>query len=198
MEIYLIRHTTPAIERGVCYGFSDIDLAESFEEEAQQVALQLPHRSFRVISSPLQRCTKLARRLFKQAPLTDERWKELNFGDWELQHWNQIDKDALTRWMQHFVHQRVPGGESYLDLQTRCIAAFQEVLDQKQDTVIITHGGVIRTLLSHVNQLPLEQSFTTRVDYGAVVHLQAIGKNITIQSVVYSQTPPAPFSKGRS
>ena len=33
MEIYLIRHTTPKIEKGICYGQADLNVADSFEEE---------------------------------------------------------------------------------------------------------------------------------------------------------------------
>ena len=31
MELILIRHTTPAIEKGICYGQSDLNVADSFE-----------------------------------------------------------------------------------------------------------------------------------------------------------------------
>ena len=34
MAIFLIRHTTPLIEKGICYGQLNIDVTESFEAEA--------------------------------------------------------------------------------------------------------------------------------------------------------------------
>jgi len=33
MEIYLIRHTTPDVAKGICYGQTDLDVANTFEEE---------------------------------------------------------------------------------------------------------------------------------------------------------------------
>ena len=34
MKIYLIRHTQPDVEKGICYGSSDLDVAATFEAEA--------------------------------------------------------------------------------------------------------------------------------------------------------------------
>ena len=42
MEIYLIRHTTPLIEKGICYGQTDLDITESFEEEVSMIHPHLP------------------------------------------------------------------------------------------------------------------------------------------------------------
>ena len=33
MLIHLIRHTTPDIETGICYGQTDLDVSDSFEKE---------------------------------------------------------------------------------------------------------------------------------------------------------------------
>lgn len=39
MKIYLIRHTTPHIEKGICYGQTDLDVAETFNNEAEIIPL---------------------------------------------------------------------------------------------------------------------------------------------------------------
>ena len=64
MEIYLIRHTTPLVAKGVCYGQSDLDVTETFIPEADIIKAHLPSNIQQVYSSPLQRCTKLAAHLF--------------------------------------------------------------------------------------------------------------------------------------
>ena len=64
-EVYLIRHTTPLIKAGLCYGSSDIDVEDSFVEEAEGIKTVL--KEFYpdvVVSSPLIRCMKLANHLF--------------------------------------------------------------------------------------------------------------------------------------
>ena len=60
MEIYLIRHTTPKIDKGVCYGQSDIELADSFSMEFKEISKSIPKTFEKVYSSPLKRCTRLA------------------------------------------------------------------------------------------------------------------------------------------
>lgn len=57
MEVFLIRHTKTAVIPGTCYGNSDVDVADSFLEEAGKVRERLKGESFdAVYSSPLQRC----------------------------------------------------------------------------------------------------------------------------------------------
>ena len=60
--LYLIRHTTPRIASGLCYGQLDIDVADSFEEEARNVLRYLPPLEL-IIASPLQRTYRLAEHL---------------------------------------------------------------------------------------------------------------------------------------
>jgi alpha-ribazole phosphatase len=66
MEIYLIRHTTPQVESGTCYGQADLDVTETFELEASIIQQHLPAHITQVHSSPLQRCRKLADYLFPE------------------------------------------------------------------------------------------------------------------------------------
>ncbi len=178
MEIYLIRHTTPAIERGTCYGFSDLDLAPSFPEEAARVQQLLPQKPLTVYASPLQRCSKLAHFLFGNNFTTDERLKELNFGDWEMKRWDDLGPDALQAWMDNYVYARVPGGESYEDLYKRSVEIFLEVISKQQNAALVTHSGVIRSLLAYVTGTPLENSFELRVEYGRIARIgvQADGR----------------------
>ena len=172
MEIYLIRHTTPAIERGTCYGFADLDVANTFTEEATRVKQLLPDKPFVVYASPLQRCSKLAHFLFGDNLTKDDRLKELNFGDWEMKRWDDLGPDALQAWMDNYVYARVPGGESYEDLFKRSVEIFKEVIAKNQDAVLVTHSGVIRALLAYVTNTPLENSFDLRVEYGRIARLR--------------------------
>ena len=120
MEIYLIRHTTPLIEKGVCYGQSDIPLAETFYAEMNKLIHHLPDSLDIVYSSRLSRCTKLAqfiraKELFK----VDNRLLEMNFGDWEMKKWDEINERELNNWMKDFVDVRIPNGENFINLNQR-------------------------------------------------------------------------------
>ncbi len=173
MVIYLVRHTTPDVEKGVCYGQSDLGLTKMFPSEAMAVKqrlLDLGCSELAVfISSPLQRCYRLACSLSDQTIQTDARLMEMNFGAWELQKWDDIDEDTLRQWSDDFVQRPCPRGESYQIFYDR-VAAFLEELKRgdKKEVVLVTHGGVIRCVLAYLGKTTLETSFEVTVDYGAV------------------------------
>lgn len=173
MEILLIRHTTPNIDKGICYGQADIDVVETFDDEVQVIQEQLPKsiNEYKVFSSPLVRCKKLAEQLFSDITF-DDRLKELNFGDWELKEWNDINKIELDKWMNDFVNLPAKNGESYIDLHERTTNFISE-LQQKQykKVILVTHAGVIRSINAFINDIPLEKSFELKLNYGQLLTL---------------------------
>ena len=101
MEIIFVRHTTPDVPPGTCYGWSDVDVATSFTIEAsltkENLKLYLPVE--KAFTSPLKRAVKLAEFCgFKDAE-RDDRLKEMNMGDWEMQLYDEIKDPALEAWL---------------------------------------------------------------------------------------------------
>ncbi|MCA6438422.1 MAG: alpha-ribazole phosphatase [Chitinophagaceae bacterium] len=173
MEIYLIRHTTPDIPKGICYGQSDLGVAETFEEELASIIQYLPNNIQNVYSSPLKRCSKLATALFpKHSIQLKKELQELNFGLWEMKRWDDIPQPEIQSWMKDFVHVQVPGGESYIQLHKRVVNCFKWIASQAKPTVVITHGGVLRSILSNITNTPLSESFDVfSCQYGCVIKL---------------------------
>jgi alpha-ribazole phosphatase len=172
-EIYLIRHTTPAVEKGTCYGQADLDVTESFLSEAALIKAHLPQTIQAVYASPLQRCSKLAQHLFPSHNISfHDELKEIHCGEWELQKWDDIPQELVMPWMSDFVNVRIPGGESYLDLFARTTAFFQTIVEKKETAAIVSHGGVLRSILSHLTKTALLDSFNVfKLQYGCVVKL---------------------------
>ena len=172
-EIYLIRHTTPEVEKGTCYGQADLDVTESFYDEAALIKQYLPATIQTVYASPLQRCSKLAQHLFPQHAVTyHHELKEINCGEWELKKWDDIPQELVMPWMNDFVNVRIPGGESYLDLFARTTTIFQSIAAKKETAAIVSHGGVMRSILSHLTNTALLDSFNVfKLQYGCVVKL---------------------------
>ncbi|MEM6845112.1 MAG: alpha-ribazole phosphatase [Bacteroidota bacterium] len=171
MEIYLVRHTTPAISREICYGQSDIALAATFMEESQRVLEKLPPSVDTVYTSPLSRCLQLAQRIPHQALEQVSQLKEMNFGDWELLPWSDIPKHELDLWMNDFVNHPVPNGESMKMLADRVARWYDSLMAKPLDkVVVVTHAGPIRIILSKVHGTPLQEAFNLYlVDYGEVI-----------------------------
>ncbi|MCO6498893.1 MAG: alpha-ribazole phosphatase [Vicingus serpentipes] len=175
MEIYLIRHTTPQIEKGICYGQTDILVSNSFKEECQIIGLKLREilNDTPIYCSPLSRCYGLAKELSNIQPIIDDRLMEMNFGDWELKPWHKIEKKSLNKWMKDFINVPCPNGESYQTLHCRVSEFIKELKQTKlEKVIIITHGGVIRSILSYIQQSPLEESFETEVNYSSIFKLK--------------------------
>lgn len=148
MKIYAIRHTSVAVKPGICYGQSNVEPADSFQEEKDQLVNNLSHLKFdKVYSSPLLRCKLLAEALFdKQEIVYDERLKELNFGDWELQAWDDIYAQSEGEvWMNNYQTLPTKNGESYPEMEKRVQYFFEELKQKKGENIaIVTHAGVVR------------------------------------------------------
>ncbi|CAL2079596.1 conserved hypothetical protein [Tenacibaculum dicentrarchi] len=171
MEIILVRHTTPNIEKGICYGQADIGVIDTFLEEVPLILKEVPVNDTETAyySSPLKRCKLLAEQL-SDTIIFDDRLKELDFGDWELKKWDDINKPELDIWMNDFVNITVTNGESYIDLHTRTVQFLNEIKRlKKQHIVIVTHAGVIRSLWAYVNNISLENSFDLKLKYGDII-----------------------------
>ncbi len=185
MEIYLIRHTTPKVEKGICYGQTDLDLAESYSEEFNTIHETLPKGNYKVYSSPLKRCDVLAK-TYSDTITYDDRLKELNFGDWEMQPWDNIPKQDIEPWMEDFVNIIVPNGESYTQLSKRVNDFFSSLIEKNehQNSIITTHSGVIRAYLAKLLGIPLKDSFNMTINYGDVFKLKKEGNQIKVVSEV--------------
>ena len=183
MDVYLVRHTTPNIATGYCYGQREVGLADVWQDEFAQLLNKLPSTWDRVYSSPWPRCYQLAQQLADE-PTEDARLQELNFGDWEGQRWSDIPQTELNPWMEDFVNVACPGGESYRQLSDRATAFWLALTRQEADTVaVVTHGGPIRAVLSAVLGLPLENSFRLAIDYGSVSLVRIQNQHATIQFI---------------
>ena len=187
MEIYLIRHTTPKVEKGICYGQADLDITETFLEEVEAIKPHLPKEGVKVYSSPLQRCKKLADALFADFNIdVHEDLMELNCGQWELLPWNDIPKDEIQPWMDDFVNVRVPQGESYVDLHNRVVNRFNAIVAKQESAVIVAHGGVLRSILSHITATPLKESFDAfTLHYGCVVKIE-VAEDVMNHTLLYN------------
>ena len=182
MNIYLVRHTTPQIEDGICYGSSDLGLVATFPEEAQRIREVIPADIATVYSSPLQRCARLAEVLSVHAATLDERLREIHFGEWEMQPWDDIPESDRRYFFDDFANRQPPGGESFTQVQTRGLAAFDDYVlrhrDEVDEMLVVAHAGVIRSLLAHWQDRPLMEAYDNDLDYGAVTLLKLEGDRI--------------------
>ncbi|GAA4054516.1 alpha-ribazole phosphatase [Hymenobacter glaciei] len=176
MDLYLIRHTAVAVA-GRCYGHTDVPLADTFAAEAAQLRAKLPDGApgWRVLSSPAARCCRLAENLWPETAIAEDvRLRELHFGAWENRPWADLPPDELNPWMADFVAQAPPGGEAFEHLHERTGALLAELLAAPAagPVALVTHAGIVRSLLCHALELPLAQAFQVAVDFASVSGLR--------------------------
>lgn len=160
MEISFIRHIKPVIAAGICYGQLDVPVPD--EPYLPVIIADI------VYSSPLVRCTALAKQL-SPSPVTDARLMELHFGDWEGKKWDEIDEAALRVWGEDYIHLSPPNGESLITLLERVSGFIDEVKSSSyKKIIIVTHAGVIRCAMHLFNHIPLHQIMMEKVDFGGI------------------------------
>lgn len=167
MALVFLRHTTPEVAAGVCYGMTDLALCESFVQERRAVLKALPPIT-RIVSSPLSRCSRLAEFLGRELALpvtADTRLREMDFGAWEGQPWDEINRDELDRWAADFMHARPHGGESVAQLKTRVGEAISSYRSLPGDSLVVTHAGVIKAAFADADE---ERAFDGTVPFGGM------------------------------
>ena len=170
-EIVFIRHSSLAIPRGVCYGVSNIDVSNNFQLEAEVLKQKLKgYKPDLVVSSPLQRCLKLAFFTFDREPQINSDLIEVNYGEWEGRAWTDISVPGNNLWMYNNINSSPPNGESFSALKQRVVVQLKRLLDSSFDKIaVVSHGGVIRAVLSHMLKTPLDDTRIYHIHYTGFV-----------------------------
>lgn len=171
MELILIRHTKPLIDKGICYGQTDLELDKDYPTEFSQVLTEVGSHQL-VYSSPLIRCGQLAEFIGSEV-IYDDRIKEINFGDWEMQKWTEISPEQINPWYEDYVNVRPTNGESLLEMHLRVKSFLAEIrqLDRKR-IICVTHAGVMRVMNAILSDIELKDMFELKIGYGQVIRLK--------------------------
>ncbi|MGE5472283.1 MAG: alpha-ribazole phosphatase family protein [Bacteroidota bacterium] len=164
MILHLVRHPQPLVEPGICYGRLDLPAANA-GIVAAKLRAELP-AGLPVWSSPLRRCRELAD-LLHPTPILEARLQEMNFGAWEGLPWDAIPRAELDAWAADVAGYAPPGGESPHQLQQRALD-FVAAL-KVPEAVIVTHAGVIRTLLAQWSGRPIGAAGESSPAFGSIV-----------------------------
>lgn len=174
MDIIMVRHTRVGVPKGTCYGWSDVPVADTFEQEASHTKARLDAifsdgKPDKVFSSPLTRARKLAAYCGFDTPQLDERLKEMNMGDWEMQKFDEIEDTNLQQWYDDFMHVRCTNGESFPMLYAR-VASFLDELQTMpyRKVAVFAHGGVLICAGIYGGLFGEEGCFKHLADYGGI------------------------------
>lgn len=173
MEIYLVRHTSVDVPAGICYGQTDVPLRPTFEEEAEKVKANLDRLAFNnVYTSPLSRCTRLATYCNYPDAIRENRIKELNFGQWEMQPFASLTGEQAQKWFADWINTPTPEGESFHDQYNRVSSFLDELRNQNLPSAcLFAHGGVITCARVYAKEYPIEDAFKHIPSYGEIIKI---------------------------
>ncbi|HEX4881389.1 MAG TPA: histidine phosphatase family protein [Porticoccaceae bacterium] len=168
MQLHLIRHgETGWNAEGRVQGHADNPLNEVGREQARALAERLAHlRPARIYSSTSRRARETAELAFGHLGLEErvsDRLREIGLGDWEGLLYRDLEQSHPEE-VRHFREEphrfRYPGAETFAELQARGLAALADIVAAEtlgSDIVVVSHGAMIRTLLSHYLERPLSR-----------------------------------------
>lgn len=177
IHIDLLRHGE-TLAGSVYLGRSDAPLSEHGFRQMAEALADAPHYHA-VLSSPLVRCAAFAQDYAQRHGLplhVDARFREMDFGAWDGLSAAEIaaaDPGALESFWRDPVAYTPPQAEPLLSFQARVLAAWQDLpaLYPGQHVLLITHGGVMRIILCHLQQRPLSELLNLAVPHAALHHV---------------------------
>jgi probable phosphoglycerate mutase len=166
--LILVRHgRTSANAAGVLQGRSDLPLDEVGMAQAVAAAAAVGPID-RVVSSPLRRARETAAR-FGQAVAIDERWVEIDYGEYEGRPMREVPDDEWLRWRteKHYVSS---GGESLGQVEARVRDACEELAADavNRNVVVVSHVSPIKAAVAWALGVDVLVAWRCHLDQAAI------------------------------
>jgi broad specificity phosphatase PhoE len=155
--LILVRHgESVANARGLLLGRSDVELTDQGRRQVTAARTLLTGPVGRLRTSPLLRARQTAELLdLGPSPEVDERWVEVDYGEFELQPLSGIPAEVWTRWMRD-PDFRPRGGETLAEVGVRVAEACEELFaapgvgarDGEADVVVVSHVTPIKAAVA--------------------------------------------------
>lgn len=167
-QIHLIRNgRTDSSASGRYIGHTDVLLSPEGVAEIHRLKNEAVYsQAEAVFTSPLKRCTQTAHAIFPdREPIEMRELMEYDFGEYEGKTPEQLaDDEGFAAWLAGGPEAAPPFGESNAEFSARVCGCFAKIVEgmmkaQVPSAAIITHGGVIMTLLSAfgIPELPMPE-----------------------------------------
>jgi broad specificity phosphatase PhoE len=180
-KIYLVRHgATEWNHSRRAQGHADIDLGTEGYKQAVGAARELAKTDLAAVySSDLKRAVRTAEPIAREHGLEviqDPDLREIDQGEWEGLHVDEIKKRWPDLWGAARHYSRRPGGESPEEVRRRAVAALTRIVERYPDgdVAVVSHGGTIRTMSAEV--LGYDERAAARLrglGNGQIVYLEA-------------------------
>lgn len=191
VKLILMRHAaTEWNELGLYQGRKDLPLSDAGQQWAEERALPANLGAPRIWASPLLRARQTAALMFPdlnaESLSISETLTEINFGNWEghsILETKQKLKSQAPRFGKWGWDDRPPEGESFRDVWNR-IKPFLKTLNS--DSLLITHRGVILTLMAKALDWDIESKCPIKIDTSQLQILEFEQHSETLELVRFN------------
>ena len=175
MLLTLIRHGEVEGPPWVFRGHSDVPLSSHGWDNMRAAVKSLPSTFGRIITSDLRRCREFAEEWAGTIAVPfsiDRRLREIDFGNWEGLTPDEVGRRFPTE-LPAF--RAAPdswpgaGGESFVQFRNRVAHALNDIDATTEDEhiALVTHGGVIRQVISMTYQISYAAALQMEVGYAS-------------------------------
>ena len=189
--ILFIRHgVTDWNVAGRWQGHTDIPLNDDGRQQARKLARRLEGWPIKAIyTSDLlraQETAKLIAKKLKLTPIASANFRERNGGIFQGLTTEQLDSEYRDIWRQtRSDGSAPPDGESMLEVGKRAFSSYEKINSAHigETVAIVSHGGTLNILISHLIGLPLGQpaSISLRGNTGlSIVEINEAGPRLTL------------------
>ena len=100
--------------------------------------------------------------------------QEISFGDWEGLTWHEVerrDPAYADRWLAAYPNLPAPSGESFSEFEKRVLDAVKSLTEEVigGNIAIVSHGGVIRTVLRKLQGCSEERAWEQTREYCCII-----------------------------
>ena len=174
LTLHLIRHGQTdynAIRRIQGQAESQLDDVGRQQAQVRRTALA-PLEFHAVVSSSADRTRATTELLLEgrdpQPPVSyRDDLREIHLGDWQHRMWDDViaeEPEAARHFREQPDRFDLPGAESFFTIQTRGVAAIEDIIASHQlatsatgtaHLLIVSHGAILQTILAHYHGVPM-------------------------------------------
>lgn len=169
--LYLVRHgRTEANASGRLQGRIDLPIDEVGRAQAAAVTSVIS-KVDRVVCSPSLRARQTAE-AFGVEPELDDRWLEMDYGDFDGVPMADIPRDVWAQWITN-PDFRPPGGESLQEMGDRVFAACDDLLEAARtiDIVVVSHATPIKAAMAWALGVDVTITWRSQIDQASVTKI---------------------------
>ena len=190
-RLYLLRHgEVEASYQRVFGGRIDMELSPQGHAQAAALAKFLERVAFDAIyASPMKRVQQTLAPLagqYLRKPILLPDLREMDFGIWTGLKWSEVQERhgvSAYQWLEQLDKGTVPDAESTTQTRARVEPCLRRILAEShgKTVAVVCHGGIVRTLLALLLDLPIVKTAAFEIDYASLTVIDHLPGKVDLQ-----------------